>query len=65
MPFVWTEDFETSFQDLKDKMVPIPVLTMPDDTGNYIIYNDASKKGLECVMQRKGLCIRISTIERL
>ena len=30
--FVWIEKCETSFHDLKDKLVTTPVLTMLDDT---------------------------------
>lgn len=30
--FVWTKKCETSFHDLKDKLVTPPVLTMLDDT---------------------------------
>ena len=28
------------------------VLTIPDGTGGFIIYNDASKKGLGCVLMQ-------------
>ena len=47
--FVWIEDCEASFQDLKDRLVTTSVLTMLDGIKNYVIYNDASKKGLSCV----------------
>ena len=29
-----------------------PVLTIPDGNGGFIIYNDASKKGLGCVLMQ-------------
>ena len=35
-PFVWSEECETSSQDLKDKLVTTPVLLMVDNTGNYV-----------------------------
>ena len=34
-----------------------------NDTKNYVIYSDASKKGVVCVdVAREGHCIRTSTI---
>ena len=57
MVFVWTEDCEESFQDLKERMTTAPVLTMPDCTGNYAIFSDASKKGLGCILMQQGKVI--------
>ena len=57
VPFVWSEECETSFQELKDKLVTAPMLTMPDGTRNYVIYSDASKKGLGCVLMQQGKVI--------
>ena len=54
VPFVWIEDLETNFQDLKDKLVIAPVLIMLDSTRSYVIYRDASKKGLGCVLMQSG-----------
>ena len=53
-PFVWSRTCESSFQELKQKLVTVPVLTMPDGSGNFMIYNDASKKGLGCVLMQQG-----------
>jgi len=48
--YVWTEECEESFQELKWRLVIAPVLTLPSDSGGFVIYNDASKKGLGCVL---------------
>ncbi|KAA0059930.1 ty3-gypsy retrotransposon protein [Cucumis melo var. makuwa] len=48
-PFVWSPACESSFQELKQKLVSGPVLTVPDGSGSFVIYSDASKKGLGCV----------------
>ncbi|KAL4032587.1 hypothetical protein IC575_005666 [Cucumis melo] len=48
-PFVWSKACEDSFQNLKQKLVTAPVLTVPDGSGSFVIYSDASKKGLGCV----------------
>ncbi|KAA0065652.1 ty3-gypsy retrotransposon protein [Cucumis melo var. makuwa] len=45
---------ESSFQELKQKLVTAPVLTVPDGSGNFVIYSDASKKGLGCVLMQQG-----------
>ncbi|TYK18660.1 ty3-gypsy retrotransposon protein [Cucumis melo var. makuwa] len=43
-PFVWSKACEDSFQNLKQKLVTAPVLTVPDGSGSFVIYSDASKK---------------------
>ncbi|KAA0063393.1 pol protein [Cucumis melo var. makuwa] len=53
-PFVWSKTCEDSFQNLKQKLVTAPVLTVPDGSGSFMIYSDASKKGLGCVLMQQG-----------
>ncbi|KAL0537464.1 hypothetical protein IC582_026442 [Cucumis melo] len=53
-PFVWSLACESSFQELKQKLVTAPVLTVPDGSGSFVIYSDASKKGLGCVLMQQG-----------
>ncbi|KAL0541114.1 hypothetical protein IC582_021151 [Cucumis melo] len=53
-PFVWSPACESSFQELKQKLVTAPVLTLPDGSRNFVIYSDASKKGLGCVLMQQG-----------
>ncbi|KAL8124997.1 hypothetical protein AgCh_012612 [Apium graveolens] len=43
--FIRTEKCEESFQELKKRLVSAPVLALPDDKGNFVIYSDASHKG--------------------
>ncbi|GJY95261.1 putative reverse transcriptase domain-containing protein [Tanacetum coccineum] len=50
--FVWDEEREKSFEELKKRLVYAPVLTLPSSTGGYQIYSDASKKGLGCVLMQ-------------
>ncbi|KAL0536920.1 hypothetical protein IC582_025883 [Cucumis melo] len=54
VPFVWSKACEDSFQTLKQKLVTAPVLTVPDGSGSFVIYSDASKKGLGCVLMQQG-----------
>ncbi|KAL0543603.1 hypothetical protein IC582_018703 [Cucumis melo] len=53
-PFVWSKACEDSFQTFKQKLVTAPVLTVPDGSGSFVIYSDASKKGLGCVLMQQG-----------
>ena len=55
--FEWTEKCEESFQELKQRLVTAPVLTLPDNQGNFEIFSDASLKGLGCVLMQHGKVI--------
>ncbi|XP_038884835.1 uncharacterized protein LOC120075481 [Benincasa hispida] len=48
------EACEDSFQDLEQRLVITSILTMPDGTGGFVIYSDASKRGLGCVLMQQG-----------
>jgi len=48
--FVWIEKCENSFQELKKRLTTSPVLALPDPTGHFVIFFDASKMGLGCVL---------------
>nr|GFD46475.1 putative pol polyprotein [Tanacetum cinerariifolium] len=45
--FVWNEEREKSFEELKQRLVYAPALTLPSGSGGFQIYSDASKKGLD------------------
>ena len=53
-PFAWSKACEDNCQNLKQKLVTAPVLTIPDGIGSFVIYSDASKKGLGCVLMQQG-----------
>ena len=52
--FVWDEKCEKSFQLLKEKLTTTPVLTLPDIHKDFVVYCDASRQGLGCVMMQEG-----------
>jgi hypothetical protein len=52
--FVWTDECEQCFQDLKKRLVTAPVLALPTEFENFVVYSDASKKGLGCVLMQNG-----------
>ncbi|KAA0037242.1 pol protein [Cucumis melo var. makuwa] len=53
-PFVWSPSCESSFQELKQKLVSAAVLIVSDGSRSFVIYSDASKKGLSCVLMQQG-----------
>ena len=55
--FEWTDECEESFQELKKRLVTAPVLTLPDEKGDFVIYSDAPHKGLGCVLMQHGKVI--------
>ena len=40
--------------ELKRRLTTAPVLTLPNDSSDYVIYSDASKMGLGCVLMQHG-----------
>ncbi len=55
--FTWTEACETSFQELKKRLVSAPVLCLPDIKKPFDVYCDASKIDLGCVLMQEGKVI--------
>ncbi|WMV41428.1 hypothetical protein MTR67_034813 [Solanum verrucosum] len=53
--FEWSESCEKSFQLLKDKLTSAPILTLPDGTEGFVVYCDASRVGLGCLLMQHGL----------
>ncbi|GAU37353.1 hypothetical protein TSUD_395350 [Trifolium subterraneum] len=52
--FVWDELCKNSFNLLKQKLTSAPVLVIPDLDKKYVVYCDASNKGLGCVLMQEG-----------
>lgn len=55
--FEWSEECEQSFLELKNRLTSAPILVLPDDSGEYVIYSDASRQGLGCVLMQHGKVI--------
>ena len=55
--FSWNSASEQSFGELKHRLVTAPVLTVLDGSGNFVIYSDASGKGLGCILMQNGKVI--------
>ncbi|TYK05031.1 reverse transcriptase [Cucumis melo var. makuwa] len=55
--FEWSDKCEQSFQELKKILVTAPILTLPVTGKEYVIYCDASRQGLGCVLMQEGKVI--------
>jgi hypothetical protein len=52
--FLSTDECEKSFQELKQRLVTAPVLTLLSESCRFVIYSNASRKGLGCVLMQNG-----------
>jgi hypothetical protein len=50
----WSKECDESFQKLKRRLTTTPVLILPSGTGGFVVYSDASRKGLGCVQMQHG-----------
>ena len=50
--FEWNDLCEKTFQELKRRLTSAPILIVPEQGQRYIVYCDASKDGLGCVLMQ-------------
>ncbi|GJX68908.1 putative reverse transcriptase domain-containing protein [Tanacetum coccineum] len=50
--FEWTEKAEAAFQLLKKKLCSASILALPKGSENFMVYYDASRKGLSAVLMQ-------------
>jgi hypothetical protein len=55
--FIWDDECEDCFQELKQRLVSAPVLTLPKESEKFVIYSDASLQGLGCMLMQQGKVI--------
>ena len=55
--FLWSDSCENSFRELKTRLTTAPVLTLPDGVDSFMVYCDASRVGLGCVLMQRGKVI--------
>ncbi|KAJ0481098.1 putative nucleotidyltransferase, Ribonuclease H [Helianthus annuus] len=51
--FDWGIKQEEAFQILKDKLCNAPILALPEGTDDFVVYCDASRQGLGCVLMQR------------
>src|SRR5262249_23925902 len=52
--FDWDNSYEQSFQKVKECLISALVLALPLGQSGFVIYYDASKIGLSCVLMQNG-----------
>ena len=55
--YEWSDDCEQSFQELKSRLTMALVLALPTPRVEYVVFNDASRQGLGCVLMQDGRVI--------
>ncbi|KAH0644682.1 hypothetical protein KY284_032566 [Solanum tuberosum] len=53
----WVWPCEKNFSELKTRLTTAPILTLPDGSDGYVIYCDASRVDLGCVLMHRGKVI--------
>ncbi|KAL0405467.1 UNVERIFIED_CONTAM: Retrovirus-related Pol polyprotein from transposon [Sesamum latifolium] len=56
-PFHWNDRCAQSFEELKKRLTSAPILALPSGDGGYVVYTDASRQGLGCVLMQHGKVI--------
>jgi hypothetical protein len=52
--FEWGPEQENAFLKLKSKPTQAPVLVLPEGVEDLVVYFNASKQGLGCVLMKRG-----------
>ena len=55
--FEWSDTCQHSFEELRQRLTTAPVLALPSGKDGYVVYSDASRQGLECVLMQNGSVI--------
>ena len=55
--FEWSKECQKSMDKLKKRLTTAPILTLSDDSSDYVIYSDASLRGMGCVLMQNGWVI--------
>ena len=61
--FVLTDECEQCFQELKRRLVTTPILALPTESGKFVVYSDASKKGLGCMLMQNSNVIAYASCQ--
>ena len=42
-PFIWGDEQQKAFDEIKSRVLKLPILRMPDKRGRFLLYSDTSK----------------------
>ncbi|GJZ13482.1 putative reverse transcriptase domain-containing protein [Tanacetum coccineum] len=63
MKFDWSEKAEAAFQLLKQRLCSALILALPKGSENFMVYCDASRKGLDAVLMQKEKVIAYASCQ--
>jgi len=55
--FKWTKQCEEALQELKKRLMSAPIPALPTTDKDFVVYSDASRSGLGCVLMQEGRVI--------
>ena len=53
----WVDACQQSFEELKSRLTSAPVLVLPNGRDEFVVYSDASRQGLGCVLMQNDRVI--------
>ncbi|GJW41884.1 putative reverse transcriptase domain-containing protein [Tanacetum coccineum] len=65
MKFEWIEKAKTAFQRLKQELCSAPILALPEGSEKFVVYCDASHKGLGAVLMQREKCVVFTNYKSL
>ncbi|GJV16730.1 putative reverse transcriptase domain-containing protein [Tanacetum coccineum] len=63
--FVWGDKQEAAFQLLKEKLYSAPILALPEGNEDFVVYCDASIKGLGAVLMQREKVIAYASRQHI
>ncbi|GJW57609.1 putative reverse transcriptase domain-containing protein [Tanacetum coccineum] len=61
--FDWGEKEENAFQLIKQKLCSAPILALPEGSEDFVVYCDASHKGLGVVLMQREKCLTCAKVK--
>ena len=61
--FEWSDTCQHSFEELRQRLTTAPVLALPSGKDGYVVYSDASRQGLGCVLMQDGRVIAYASCQ--
>ena len=61
--FEWNDLCERAFQELKRRLTSSPILIVPERGQRYMVYCDASKDGLGCVLMQSRKFVAYGSLQ--
>ena len=61
--FEWDDQCEQNFQELKNRLISAPILTLSTIGAGYVIFNDALGQGLGCELMQNSKVITYASCQ--